>query len=416
MSGILIAAPTSGAGKTTLTLGILRALSRRGVDVQPAKSGPDYIDPAFHTAACGRDSLNLDAWAMPSAMLHTLAGQGRPLVVEGAMGLFDGAGTQGSGSSHALAQSLGLDLVLVLDCTHAAHSIAVLAEGFVAAAGLRCAGVILNRVGSARHLQMLRTACAGRGIPVLGHMMRDAALALPDRHLGLVQAREHPRLDAWLTHAASLVEATIDLRPFLALSPRLRIDMPAPKPPAQSIAIADDLAFSFTYPHHLHLWRAAGAEVAFFSPLADDPVPKADLIVLPGGYAELHAGRLASNHTFLNSLRTAAQSTQVYGECSGYMVLGDGLMDADGVRHQMAGLLRLETSFAKRKLHLGYRHLTTAEGLFGQHHFKAHEFHYATTLTAQGQALFHATDADGHSLPDMGLRQGRVAGSFAHII
>jgi len=152
-----------------------------------------------------------------------------------------------------------------------------------------------------------------------------------------------------------------------------------------------------------------------FSPLRNEPVPKADAVFLPGGYPELHAETLSNACNFMNSLRKAAQSIDIYGECGGYMVLGDSLTDADGKTHEMAGLLPLETSFADRKLHLGYRTLEASDGLL-KGHYKAHEFHYATTVSAQGEPLFKAHDAEGSALPDMGLRKGNVCGSFAHII
>jgi cobyrinic acid a,c-diamide synthase len=181
------------------------------------------------------------------------------------------------------------------------------------------------------------------------------------------------------------------------------------------IAVAQDRAFGFAYPHMLADWRAAGAELRMFSPLADEPVPEAGFVFLPGGYPELHAGRLSGARTFMQSLRHAAQSSEIYGECGGYMTLGDGLIDADGTRHAMAGLLPLETSFATRKLHLGYRRLTAPDGPF-RGAWTGHEFHYASTLRVDGPPLFAARDAEGTALPDMGLRMGRVSGSFAHLI
>ena len=417
--GLLIAAPSSGAGKTTVTLGLLRALRRAGHPVRGAKSGPDYIDPAFHAAACGLPCPNLDAWAMaPVAIRNRAAGPGL-LLVEGAMGLFDGAGLAGKGSAADLARILGLPVVLVVDAAAMAQSVAPLVAGFAAHdPGVAIAGVILNRIGSPRHAAMLRQALAPLGLPVLGALPRHAAIARPSRHLGLVQAGEMPDLEAFLDAAADLVAAHVDLAALAALAAPLPPAVPAPRlpPPAQVIALAADAAFAFAYPHQLAEWRAAGAEIRTFSPLADDPVPAADLILLPGGYPELHAGRLAASRQSLPGLEAAAaRGTRIYGECGGYMVLGDGLIDAEGRRHAMAGLLRLETSFAARRLHLGYRHLTgRAAPVEGD--WAGHEFHYATTLVAKGKPLFDARDADGAALPPMGLQQGSVCGSFAHVI
>lgn len=415
--GLILAAPGSGSGKTTVTLGLLRALRDRGVAVRGAKSGPDYIDPAFHAAACGVDCLNLDAWAMGRDQIATYAAGPGLLLIEGAMGLFDGAPPDGRGAVADLARMLGLPVVLVVDASHMAQSVAPLVAGFAGHdPGVRIAGVILNKVGSPRHAGMLRAALAPLGLPVLGAVPRQAGLTHPSRHLGLVQAQERADLDGFLDAVAAVIADAVDLDALAALAaPLPTAEWTPPPPPAQRIAVARDAAFGFAYPHLLRDWHAAGAEISVFSPLADQAVPPADLVFLPGGYPELHAGRIAAADTFMHSLRDAAQYIDVYGECGGYMVLGDGLVDADGTRHQMAGLLRLETSYARRKLHLGYRHLCTDGGPFPGAH-KGHEFHYATTTRAEGAPLFAATDATGAALPPMGLRAGRVAGSFAHIV
>jgi len=418
--GLLIAAPASGSGKTTVTLGLLRALRRAGHAVRGAKSGPDYIDPRFHAAASGADCVNLDALAMPPDRVRALAAGPGLLVVEGAMGLFDGAPPDGRGSSAALARALGLPVVLVVDAARMAQSVAPLVAGFARHdPGVRIAGVILNRVGSARHGASLRAALAPLGLPVLGAVPRDAGLATPSRHLGLVQAAERGDLEDFLDRAGAAMADAVDLPALAALAVPLPRAGGAPRmrPPAQRIAVASDVAFGFAYPHVIGDWRAAGAEVLPFSPLADDPVPAgAGFVFLPGGYPELHAGGLAAAERFMGSLRgAAAAGVPVYGECGGYMVLGDGLVDADGARHAMAGLLRLETSFAARRLHLGYRRVRAAGGpMAGE--WWAHEFHYATTLAEDGAPLFDARDAGGAALAPMGLRAGPVAGSFAHVI
>lgn len=415
--GLILAAPTSGSGKTTVTLGLLRALSRRGEAVRGAKSGPDYIDPRFHEAACGQPSLNLDAWAMPKHQIRALANGEGLLLIEGAMGLFDGAPPDGDGATADLARILGLPVVLVVNAGSMSHSVAALVRGFASHdPEVRVSGVILNNVGSPRHEAMLRRALAPLGLPVLGALRRDPSLALPDRHLGLVQAAEHPDLSGFLDRAADAVAGQIDLDALTALA-RETATAPArpPKPAPKRIAIARDAAFSFAYPHQLAAWARAGSTILPFSPLADEAVPEAEFVFLPGGYPELHAGTLAANITFLGSLREAAKTSDIFGECGGYMVLGETLTDAEGTPHRMAGLLGLSTSFAKRKLHLGYRRLNSHwPALPGPH--MAHEFHYATTLAAEGTPLFDAWDAEDTALAPMGLIEGRVAGSFAHII
>jgi cobyrinic acid a,c-diamide synthase len=419
MGGLIVAAPASGSGKTTVTLGLLRALRRRGIALRAAKSGPDYIDPRFHEAACGAPCVNLDAWAMGEARLRALAGGDGMLVVEGAMGLFDGAPPEGKGSTADLARLLKLPVVLVVDAARMAQSVAPLAAGFARHdPAVRIAGVVLNRVGSERHREMLARALDRVGLPVLGALPRADGLSHPSRHLGLVQAEERPDLDAFLDRAADLAERHLDLDGLLALAGGHDIparEGPRVRPPAQRIAVARDAAFAFAYPHLLADWRAAGAEVRFFSPLADEAVPPADLVVLPGGYPELHAGRLAGATVFMQSLRSACEHADIYGECGGYMTLGDALVDAEGRSHAMAGLLPLVTTFQARRLQLGYRQVEGSEGPFAGR-WTAHEFHYATTLRAEGEPLFRAWDAEGAELAPMGLRHGRVAGSFAHLI
>lgn len=420
----MIAAPSSGSGKTTITLGLLRALARRALPVRGAKSGPDYIDPRFHEAACGQTCFNLDAWAMGPDRLHSLAQDGEDTVlIEGAMGLFDGAGhidpaRDGKGASADLARLFNCPVVLVVDASRMAQSIAPVLAGFARHdPNVKIAGVILNKVGSPRHAQMLRRALAPVGLPVLGAVPRDNTLAHPDRHLGLVQAHERSDLEDFLDQAADCVEAHVDIDALLSLCSEIPQGQPPQRlaPPAQKIAIAQDQAFAFAYPHILADWQAQGAELSFFSPLADQAPAPADFVYLPGGYPELHAGALAGNTRFLQGLRAAATQAQIYGECGGYMVLGAGLIDADGHRHEMAGLLGLETSFQTRKLHLGYRNLTAHTPMF-HGHWKAHEFHYATTVSAKGQPLFSVTDAMDKDLPDTGLVDGSVSGSFMHLI
>jgi len=425
-AGLLIAAPSSGAGKTTVTLGLLRALVRRGVAVRGAKSGPDYIDPGFHAAACGADCMNLDAWAMPPDRLRMLAAGPGLMVVEGAMGLFDGAPPDGRGASADLARILGLPVVLVIDAARMAQSVAPLVAGFAGHdSRVRIAGVILNRVGSARHEAMLRRALAPSALPVLAALPRDVAIATPDRHLGLVQAAERPDLEPFLDRAAAMLERHGDVPAIAALAAPLpdAAETRPPPPPAQTIAVARDAAFGFAYPHQMAAWRAAGGELRVFSPLADDPVPAAEFVYLPGGYPELHAGRLAAAKRFLSSLRRAAGAgSRIYGECGGYMVLGQGLTDAEGQRHAMAGLLPLESSFRAPQRHLGYRRaVLAAAGPLGAAGaaFRGHEFHYARVVGEEGPAeaaLFSVAAADGSRQGSAGQRRGGVFGSFLHLI
>ena len=430
--GLLIAAPRSGAGKTTVTLGLLRALSRADVRVQPFKCGPDYIDPAFHAAACGRESFNLDSWAMPRELVGELAAHGcdgaEVVIAEALMGLYDGVetpGAWGNGSSADIAALTGWPVVLVLDVSGQSQTAAAVARGFKDfRPGVNLAGVILNRTGSARHVRLASAGLVEAGIAVLGAIPRQNEVALPERHLGLVQAVETPELAGRLDALAGLIAAHVDLAAVRAVMKPGMIAaaplVPGIRPPGQRIALARDAAFSFVYPHLLTLWRAAGAEIVPFSPLADEaPDESCDVAWLPGGYPELHAGKLAANSRFLVGLRAFAASNPVHGECRGYMVLGAGLVSQDGTRHAMAGLLGLETSFAVRRMQLGYRRarlLWDCPAGAGGSQVRGHEFHYATILAAPDEPLFDLFDAEGTQLGARGGRRGKVTGSFFHML
>ena len=432
--GLIIAAPASGSGKTSITLGLLRALRRRGLKVASAKVGPDFIDPAFHTAASGRPCLSLDGWAMRPPTLAGLVsqlGQEADLVIcEGVMGLFDGALTapgQPDGSTAALALATGWPVVLVIDGRGMIASAAAVLAGFHhLRPGPGIAGVIFNRIRSPRAANAIasasRAACP-EVIP-LGMVPPLSGLELESRHLGLVQASERSDLESLLESTADRVADALDLEALVALArpARLAGAVPCPlAPPGPRIAVARDVAFAFAYPAMLEGWRNAGAEILPFSPLADAaPDVTADAVYLPGGYPELHAGRLAGNLGFLSGVRAAAaRGAAVFGECGGYIVLGRGLEDQDGQRHAFLGLLGLESSFAVPRLHLGYRRATlVAAGPLGAAGavFRGHEFHYSRVVSEQGEPLFTASGADGAALGGRGLAEGRVCGSFVHLI
>jgi len=430
--GLIVAAPRSGAGKTTVTLGLLAALKRRGLAVQAAKAGPDYIDPAFHQAATGRKSVNLDSWAMRPSLLDALvveaASRADMLVIEGVMGLFDGidAAAGRTGSTADLAARFVLPVLLVIDVSGQSQSAAALLRGFVTHdPEVKIGGVVLNRVGSERHRKFVADAIAASGIPVLGSVPRDEMIALPERHLGLVQAGEHGDLAERLDRLAAIAETHLDLDRILRLAvpPHLAEAKQATAlpPPGSRIALAQDAAFTFVYPHVLDGWRRAGAEIVAFSPLADEPPPKdCDSCWLPGGYPELHAGRLAGAHKFRDGLARFAATRPVHGECGGYMVLGEVLEDADGISHPMAGLLGHATSFARRKLHLGYREATLlADSPIGRagSRLRGHEFHYAALVaTGNDEPLVELADGQGQRLGTSGSQRGHVTGTFFHAI
>ena len=519
---VIIAAPGSGSGKTTLTLALLRAWRDTGVAVASAKVGPDYIDPAYHAAASGRTCHNLDTWSMSdrtlSALIADLQRGASAIVVEGVMGLFDGA-PDGRGSAADLSRRTGWPVVLVVDASGMAASVAALVHGFTSYdPEVEVAGVIFNRTGSARHGELLRRAMQSLDIPVFGCVTRSECLELPDRHLGLVQAREHPNLEGFLDRAAGQIGQEVDTETLLAAArpasfQRLEDGHGLPvlgqsdsigkrsKPPLEDghglpvlgqsgaigkrskspledghglpvlgqsgaigkrskspledghglpvlgqsgaigkrskspledghglpvlgrrIAVARDDAFAFCYPYVLDAWRRAGCELSFFSPLDDEPpFEDADAVYLPGGYPELHGARLAGAGRFKRALRRCVErGAVVYGECGGYMVLGERLVDGDGVSHRMAGLLPVETSFESPRLSLGYREVAlAADGVLGREgaHFRGHEFHFASVLAqSPATALFRTFNADLKPLGDAGLQIGNVMGSFVHLM
>jgi cobyrinic acid a,c-diamide synthase len=432
--GLIFAAPKSGSGKTLIVAGLLRHLRERGIRVAVAKCGPDYIDPTFHALASGAPCVNLDPWAMRPATLSGLVGElestAELVLCEGVMGLFDGAGRDGeSGSTAELARFTGWPVVLVVDAAGQGASVAALVAGFARHdARVPLAGVILNRVASERHRALLTDAIPRHlpGLPLLGAVTRDDALSLPARHLGLVPAGERCDAAALLERAGAQIGEALDVDRLIGLARRSRYSQAATgtglQPLGRNIAVARDDAFLFAYEATLAGWRRQGAAMSFFSPLADEaPDPAADAVYLPGGYPELHADKLAGAAQFLDGLRLAATAGKaIYGECGGYMVLGEALTDGNRETHRMAGLLPLHTSFAAPRRHLGYR----AAGLLSSGplggagaQFRGHEFHYAS-IVEEGDAdpLFAVADASGADLGRAGLQRGRIAGSFIHLI
>ena len=428
--GFILAASSSNAGKTTLSLGLQRLLTRKGLSVAPAKCGPDYIDPAFHAVASGKTSINLDPWAMTSDDVRMRAFEQSTgsdmLFVEGVMGLFDGA-ANGKGSTAALARALGLPVILVLDVKGQAQTAAAIAKGICDYdPDITIGGILLNRVGSAAHEALLREAFAPLGLPIIGAVRGSDKLQLPSRHLGLVQAGEYDGLGTMIDTIADHMVDDLDLDCLLGVAKPIEqkgnIQSMAPNhlsPLGQHIAIARDEAFSFIYPHLLTDWQKQGAEISFFSPLADEtPLAGADAIYLPGGYPELHLEKLSKADCFCAAMRTAAeQGKLIFGECGGYMTLGRSIISEDGDEVPMLGLLPITTSFAETKLSLGYRQLSHTSGLPWTRDLAAHEFHYATiTQMDKAEPLFTAKTAANRALPPMGQRVGSVHGSFAHII
>ena len=318
----------------------------------------------------------------------------------------------------------------MVDVRGQATSAIATVKGFVDfRTGLDFAGVIFNRTGGETHQEMLRQAMADHlpDIPVLGCLTKQQDLVMPERHLGLVQAGEHRELEGFLDRAANWVSSQMDVTALSGLARSVRsqdglvatVGIP---PLGQRIAVARDQAFAFSYESLLEGWQQAGAQITFFSPLADEgPEDDADAVYLPGGYPELHAGTLAGSEKFRTAMHQAADRRAfLFGECGGYMTLGQGLVDGEGQRHRMLGLLPLETSFEKRRLHLGYRKAVNLQdsplGKVGSH-WRGHEFHYASILKEGAAApLFEMTDARNGSKQRAGLMLNSVAGSFLHLI
>lgn len=426
--GLAITAIASASGKTLITLGLLAALKAKGFSIASAKSGPDYIDPGFHAAALGTNGINLDSFAMSPSLIRHLAAthDGDTLIIEGAMGAADG----GRGSTASLAATLGVPLILIMDVRGQAETAAMLAGGLDHMIrqhhnNTRCAGVILNRCRSDRHAEIISAAMTTYDIPVLGVIADDDHFAIPSRHLGLVQASELTSsggLPEIIDRIKTQIETCVDLDRLMALAapilPPTGAEPIAMPPPAQRIAVAMDQAFAFSYRHLIEGWRHHGAEILPFSPLADNaPDHAAEMVYLPGGYPELYLDALAAGQTWQTGLHAMAKrQTPIYGECGGYMVLGQEIINADGRHIPMTGLLDVVTSFADTRLHLGYRSLECLADVPIPHHSFGHEFHYTTSVQEHGQPLFAACDKDGQPIGSMGVVKGTVFGSYAHLI
>ncbi|MEW6725647.1 MAG: cobyrinate a,c-diamide synthase [Bacillota bacterium] len=432
---LLVASPSSGQGKTTLTLGLLRALRRRGLAVQPFKAGPDYIDPGHHTRAAGRASRNLDTWLIgdeASRELFQRAVAGTDIaVLEGVMGLYDGLGDGTTRASSAeLAKMLRAPVILVVDISRQGASAAAVVLGFKALdPEVHVAGVILNRAGSARHAGLVTEAVARYcRVPVLGVIPREEKLKIPERHLGLFTGAEGD----WETvyeRLADIVEQHVDLAVLQRLAgtapalPRVNPWIFAGDASAGTVrvGVARDEAFSFLYADNLDILRHHGAEPIFFSPLHDDRLPHGcALLYFGGGYPELYAGALASNRAMLTAVRSyAAAGGRIYGECGGLIYLGEGLTDLEGRYHPMAGLLPVRAGMAGRRLSLGY---VVARALYDNlilragEEVRGHVFHYSEADPAPGsRACLTVRQAYGTQARKEGWQAGSVFGSYLHL-
>ncbi len=414
---LLIGALQSGGGKTTVTMGLLRALRRKGLQVQPFKCGPDYIDTRFHAVATGCDSVNLDTWLASDAHVHDVYARygagAEACVVEGMMGLFDGYERM-QGSSAEIAQLLDIPVLLVVSARSTAYTVAALLHGVKTfRPGLRLAGVVFNQVGSPRHARLLQQACDDAGLRCFGFLPKSEGLEIPSRHLGLTLAAEE-QMNAWIDRAADLVEQHLDLRglleacscPFAAPAPA-----EAPAPGNLRIAVARDAAFNFIYRENLDRLSALGS-VSFFSPLAGDPLPEADLVYLPGGYPELFARELASQERTMAQLRAYAEAGgRVLAECGGMIYLSSLVCVGEG-SFRMCGVLPFTATMEGARLQLGYRRLVDAAGRTWQ----GHEFHYSRLSDpAALPSVAQQFDVRGEAVSTPLYRYKNVIAGYTHL-
>lgn len=427
---LLISGTRSGCGKTSVTLGLLAALTRRGVACQPFKTGPDFIDPGLHELACGRQSHNLDSWMLPAeanrAILARHAFGADAAVIEGAMGLFDGAGgTSERGSAAHLAKLLGVPALLVADASGMGRSAAALAQGFARFdPELRLAGVVFNRVGGPGHREILGEAMAQAGLPVLGMLPRDESLAVPPRHLGLTTAQDLDAGEGWAARLADWVESGIALDALLDALPGLVVQPPPGEPAPEAyvrLGVARDRAFCFTYAENLRLLEAAGARLVFFSPVGDARLPEnLDGLYLPGGYPELNASELAANASMLADIRAfCASGRPVYAECGGFMALMRAFHGQDGRIRQMAGVFPCTARMGERFAALGYREarmlLETPLGPAGTL-ARGHEFHYSfLDALPDVPAAYALSGRKGPLGTPEGFLSGNTLGSYVHL-
>lgn len=433
---LVIAAPASGSGKSTIASGLMAALRAMGAVVQGFKVGPDYIDPGYHTVATGRPSRNLDTWMVPAgAVLASFAravAGAHIAVIEGVMGLFDGYHGRGEeGSTAEIAKLLQAPVVLVLDVAKMARSAAAMALGYhLYDPGLRLAGVICNNVASARHAQWVREAIEATGLAVLGCIPRSATLHIPERHLGLHTAVERQAaVQAFLRDAAALIRQEVDLERIQAIARTAPpLHLPATSEPALApteadvrVAVAYDEAFCFYYEDNFDLLRQAGASLVFFSPLRSTALPQGiSGLYLGGGYPELYATQLAENRPLLQEIQAAAEADMpIYAECGGLMLLTASITDHENHTYPMAGVLPGRAQM-QRRLTMGYRIATTRQSTLLQPkgvQVRGHEFHYSDWVDLPDEVPFayDAVTLQGEQPRPEGFARGNLLASYVHL-
>lgn len=443
-ASLLIAGTHSGVGKTTITMGLVAALRRRGLQVQPFKAGPDYIDPTYHTLAAGRPCRNIDTWMVPPdralALFEQAASPAGIAVIEGVMGLFDGFSYDSEeGSSAQIAKLTQSPVLLVVDVGKMARSVGAIVTGYTKFdSGLNLAGFILNRCGSKGHYEGVKLAAEqATGLPVVGWLPKEANLHIPERHLGLVPTDERGELSAFINHAAHLIEQYFNLEQILAIagnsaapSPPKTHNLPVPakgKPetkklkPKTTIAVARDSAFSFYYEDNLDLLRQHSARIAFFSPQTDTELPAGSAgLYLGGGFPEIYAAQLAANRPLMAALRQAhAAGMPIYAECGGFMYLTEAIVDLAGQRHPMVGLVPGEAHMQPRLMSLGYRVVESPGGNFllpPGVTTRGHEFHWSKWEQPGDSPAWLIQPRRGSDNPHPdGYSRGNLIASYVHL-
>ncbi len=414
-SAFLIAAPKSNSGKTLVSLALMQALVKRGITVQPFKCGPDYIDPMYHAQISGRASYNLDSWMASGEHVRSVFCRNLPntgvAVVEGVMGLFDGA-QKDNGSSAEIARLLGIPVIMVVDAASMAYSAAPLLSGFKNFdKRVLVTGVIFNKVSGESHYRFLKEAAEDAGVEPLGYLPADERLSIKSRHLGLHLPEENNK--KMFETATEFIEKYVLIDRLLELTAWKKSWAPEhPVLPERqiTIALASDEAFNFTYAANLDAFRQMGTVVRF-SPLRDKKLPEADLVWLPGGYPELFSRQLAENTAMRQAVKNfVEQGKTVIAECGGMMYLGKTIIGENGESEKMCGIFNMDTTFQNKKLHLGYRQIEF-EGFM----LKGHEFHYSGLIHQGAAPRFDIKNARGITVDMPVLRYKNCWASYMHL-
>ena len=428
---LVIAGTTSGVGKTTITVGLIAALRAKGLRGQPFKCGPDYIDPTYHTLAAERPCRNLDSWMVPASAMVDLfnrASQNVDLaIIEGVMGLYDGrTGADETGSTAEIAKLLDAPVILIINVAATARSAGAMALGYkVFDREINLAGIILNGVGSASHLRWARESIEeATDVPVIGYLPKNNGIHLPERHLGLVPSPENTESVVRIDNIRRQIEDTIDVdaiigiargaKPVLAIvdsglfpkeeqSPRIRL------------AVAEDEAFSFYYQDNLDLLRSWGASIVPVSPLRDHELPEVHGFYVGGGFPEMYADRLSANHSFRRSiLRAAKEGMPIYGECGGLMYLSEGIIDFEGRKQAMVGIVPGWSVMQSKRARMGYIAVEALSDSIlakkGQV-LRGHEFHWSQRDESECWAAYRVADGERTE----GFVKGNVLASYVHL-